>query len=180
MSKTALLRDSYVKRLGRFCDGFLGISGECRFYGVGGMRADSVIQRVLCELMDFHPETVFVCLGGNDISVNSSPRQTFEDIVNVVSILSENGHKNVYISEIITRGQFSKPPGLTKEIFDKKGKVINKQLRKKYGRFFVTFSDIHFPEHYDADKVHLNTKGTGKVPGMKKFQCRFSRVLCRH
>lgn len=97
-----------------------------------------------------------------------------------MSILSENGHKNVYISEIITRGQLSKPPGLTKEIFDKKGKVINKQLRKKYGRFFVTFSDIHFPEHYDADKVHLNTKGTGKVPGMKKFQCRFSRVLCRH
>lgn len=54
----------------------MGVPGECRFYGVGGMRADNVNQRVLLELMDFHPETVFVGLGGNDISVNSSPRQT--------------------------------------------------------------------------------------------------------
>lgn len=146
----------------------------------GGMRADNVNQRVLVELMDFHPETVFVGLGGNDISVNSSPRQTSEDIVKKATVFSDNGAKDVYISEIMTKGQFSKTPGLKKEIFEKKRKVINKHLRKKYGRFFVTFSDIHFPEHYDENKVHLNAKRTVKVPGMKKFQCIISRVLCKH
>lgn len=59
MSKTALLGDSSVKGLCIICDGFLG---KCRFYGVGGMRADGVNQRVLSELMVFHPETVFVCV----------------------------------------------------------------------------------------------------------------------
>lgn len=43
MLKIVLFGDSYVKRFGRFCDGFLGIFGECCFYGVGGMRVDSVI-----------------------------------------------------------------------------------------------------------------------------------------
>lgn len=34
MLKTALLGDSYVKKFGRFYDGFLGVHIECRFYGV--------------------------------------------------------------------------------------------------------------------------------------------------
>lgn len=145
------------------------------------MRADRVDQRVFCALLEFQPETVFVCIGGNDISMNSSPRQTFENINEIVNILTNNGTKNVYIGEIMTRGQFSRSPGLTKEMFDKKRKLINKNLKKKYGRFFVTFSDIHFPDHYDKDKVHLNTDRTVRdsVPGMKKFQCRLIRVLCR-
>lgn len=58
----------------------------------------------MCELMDFYLEIVFVCLGGNDISVNFSLWLIFEDIVNVVFIFFENGYKNVYISEIIIRG----------------------------------------------------------------------------
>lgn len=70
---------------------FLGVSSECRFYGVVGMRADSVNPRVLCEWIKFHPETVLVCPGGNDISVNSRPRQTFENIINVVTIHTVNG-----------------------------------------------------------------------------------------
>lgn len=109
----------------------MGVPGECRFYGVGGMRADNVNQRVLLELMDFHPETVFVGLGGNDISVNSSPRQTSEDIVKKATVFSDNGAKNVYISEIMTKGQFSKTPGLKKEIFEKKRnqQTLEKEIR---------------------------------------------------
>lgn len=141
----------------------------------GGMRADNVNQRVLVELMDFHPEIIFVGLGGNDISVNSSPRQTSEDIVKKATVFSDNGAKNVYISEIMTKGQFSKTPGLKKEIFEKKS---NQQTLEKEIRTILC--DIHFPEHYDENKVHLNAKRTVKVPGMKKFQCRLSRVLCRH
>ena len=181
MAKTALFGDSYIKRLNRFCDNFLGVPGECRFYGVGGMRADNPHQEVLKSCIDFQPDAVFLCIGGNDISAESSPRQTFEHIVNIANSFEAHGTKTVYIGEIMTRGQFWKSPGLTKETFDKKRKLINRHLRKKYGRLFVTFPDIHFPEHYATDGVHLNTSRTDRLtPGMKKFQCRLSQVLCRH
>lgn len=138
------------------------------------MRADNVNQRVLLELMDFHPETVFVGLGGNDISVNSSPRQTskkrlfFLTMVLKTCISAKSRQKDSFQKRQVWRKKFLKR------------KEINKHLRKKYGRFFVTFSDIYFPEHYDKNKFHLNAKRTVKVPGMKKFQFRLSRVLCRH
>lgn len=60
MLRIALLGESYVKKFGRFYDGFLGVHVECRFYGVGGMRADRMGQRVGCELIEFHTETVCV------------------------------------------------------------------------------------------------------------------------
>lgn len=182
MAKIALFGDSYIKRLGKY----LGVPGECRFFGVGGMRADRPHQEVLNQLLEFQPDTVFVFIGGNDISVNSSPRQTFDDIVNIMDSIDNNVATTVYIGEILTRGQFSKSPGLTKDIFDRKRKLINKKLKKKYGRLFVTFPDIHFPDHYDKNNVHLNSTRTAtdsthtSVPGKKKFQCRIARVLCRH
>lgn len=41
-------------------------------------------------MIEFHPEAVFVRLDGNDISVTSSLEQTFDDIVKVVIILTDN------------------------------------------------------------------------------------------
>ena len=147
------------------------------------MRADNVNQSILGDLLDFNPDTVFLCLGGNDITVDSCPRQIFN---NIVDIVNTRGAKTVYISEILTRGLFLKYPGLTKKTFDRKRKLINKHLQKKYGHLFVTFPDIHFPKHYDDDRVHLYGRSPGQtsthtsVHGMKKFMCRIARVLCRH
>lgn len=134
VAKMALFGDSYIKRLGKYCDLFLGVPGECRFFGVGGKRADRPHQEVLNQLLEFQPDTMFVFIGGNDISVNSSPRQTFDDIVNIMDSIDYNGATTVYIGENLTRGQFSNSPGLTKDIFDRKRKLINKKLKKKYGR----------------------------------------------
>ena len=185
MAKVALFGDSYIKRLSSYCKGFLGIPGDCRFYGVGGMRADSPNNEPLRQLIRFQPDTVCICLGGNDISVDSSPKKTYEDIVGVVDCLRNSGIEMVYICEILTRGQFRKSPGLNKKTFDKKRKLINKKLRKTYKEFFVTFSDIHYPDHYDTDGVHINSTisirdGRPAASGMKKFQCRLARILCRH
>ena len=64
MAKTALFGDSYIKRLSRFCDNFLGVPGESRFYGVGGMRVDNLNQEVLKSCVDFQPDVVFfLCIG---------------------------------------------------------------------------------------------------------------------
>lgn len=40
MLRIVLFGESYVKKFGRFYDGFLGVYVECCFYGVGGMRVD--------------------------------------------------------------------------------------------------------------------------------------------
>ena len=56
------------------------------------------------------------------------------------------------------KGTICKPPGLKKENFaHKKRNRINKHLKMRYGRLFVTLPDIHFPDHYANDRVHLNT-----------------------
>ena len=101
---------------------------------------------MLKSCIDFKPGAVFLllCIGGNYISVESSPWQTYEHIVNIAQPFKARGTKTVHIGEVMTRGQFCKSSGLTKETFDKKRKLINKHLRKKYGRLFVTFPDIHF------------------------------------
>lgn len=130
MAKIALFGDSYIKRLGKY----LGVPGECRFFGVGGKRADRPHQEVLNQLLEFQPDAMFVFIGGNDISVNSSPRQTFDDIVNIMDSIDYNGATTVYIGEILTRGQFSNSPGLTKDIFDRKRELIN----KKHFRTFIS------------------------------------------
>lgn len=179
MTRTALFGDSYIKRLGRFCDHFLGIPGDCSFYGVGGMRADSINKEALRRLIEFHPHTVCVCLGGNDISTSSTPKKTYEDIIEFVKLLENSGVNTVYVCEIMTRGKFLKTPGLDKKTFDKKRKLINDHLRKKFGQRYLSFPDIHFPKHYDRDGVHLSETTTSNS-GMKKFQCRLARVMCRH
>ena len=178
MSKIALFGDSYIKRLEKFCGGFLGIPGDCRFYGVGGMRADNPHEGLLREMLCFKPNALFICLGGNDITADCSTKEIFDKIVGIVSD-AKSVAEHVYICEIMTRGIF-RATGLRKKEFDKKRRLLNRYLRKTYGQYFVTFSDIRYPTHYDKDRVHLSTTTEGTVCGMKKFQCRISRILCRH
>ena len=126
MAKIALFGDSYIKRLGKY----LEVPGECRFFGVGGMRADRPHQEVLNQLLEFQPDTVFVFIGGNDISVNSSPRQTFDDILSIMDSIDYNGATTVYIGEILTRGQFSKSPGLAKKYSTGKENWSTRNLKR--------------------------------------------------
>lgn len=140
MTRTALFGDSYIKRQGRFCDHFLGIPGDCSFYGVGGMRTDSINKEALRRLFEFHPHTVCVCLGGNDISTSSTPKKSYEDIIEFVKLLENSGVNTVYVCEIMMRGKFLKTPGLDKKTFDKKRKLINDHLRKKFGQRYLKFS----------------------------------------
>lgn len=163
MTRTALFGDSYIKRLGRFCDHFIGIPGQCNFYGIGGMRADNMHKEALRQLIEYHPNTVCVCWGGNDITASSTPKKTYEDIINLVNLLENKGVKTVYVCEIVTRGKFGKSPGLDKKTFDKKRKLINNELRKKFGQQFVTFPDIHFPKHYNKDGVHIMGTPKGRA-----------------
>lgn len=83
------------------------------------------------------------------------------------------------------QGIFCEITGDRQKTCDKKRKLINDYLRKKFRQSYVTFPDILFPRHYDRDGEHINEKmiiyqGKTTTSEMKKFQCRLARVLCRH
>ena len=104
MAKIALLGDSYVTRLEKFCLGDLKVPGDVRFFGVGGMKLENYAQ-ALEGVKLFHPDAVFINLGGKSFSPKTEPRQLAEQLVNVVNELKVIGVK-VFLAEIKERGRF--------------------------------------------------------------------------
>ncbi|OWF46777.1 uncharacterized protein LOC110455218 [Mizuhopecten yessoensis] len=75
MPKFAILGSSYISRLRDFCEGDLKVPGECRFFGKGGMRTDTIPNWMMTDLRALDAWAVFIQLGGNDIRQNSNPRE---------------------------------------------------------------------------------------------------------
>jgi hypothetical protein len=46
------------RKLGKYCNGYLGVPGDSRFFGVGGMRANTINQEALNGLLEFNPVSV--------------------------------------------------------------------------------------------------------------------------
>ena len=115
MCRIALLGDSYISRLERFCDGNLKIPGHVKFFGKGGMRTPSDF---LDGLLAFQADVVFLSLGGNHIQYNSTPKEIISRILSIRETLITNGVKTVFIAEISERGCFTKSPQLTAKAFN--------------------------------------------------------------
>lgn len=182
MAKFAIFGDSYVKRLERFCRNGtkLQVPGNVQFFGKGGLRTDKMDNKLYSDCLHSQAHTVILHVGGNDITPISSPRDIFNRIQAMVKDLTDMEVKNVYVCEILTRGDFSKCPGLTKEVFDRQRKKINSLLQRKYRNFYVRFSDIKYPSDYLSDLIHLQyyEDRDNKSQGMKKYLCRMKRILC--
>ena len=94
-----------------------------------GVYDDKELQR----LKDFNTDVCFVCLSGNDIRPYSNTKELVNRLLVVTDQMKNSGVKKIYVSEISTRGDFSKVPGLTKEIFDIKRNVscMNRKIERK-------------------------------------------------
>ena len=68
------------------------------------------------KLTDFNPDVYFVCLGGNDIRSDSNPSDLVKKILIVTDKMKESGVKKIYVSEISTRGNFKRVPGLDERL----------------------------------------------------------------
>ncbi|OWF37614.1 hypothetical protein KP79_PYT10423 [Mizuhopecten yessoensis] len=179
MPTLILYGSSYIERLRRHCDGDLCISGvNTVFFGRGGLRTDRMDQRFVRQAIATGAEFAFLHVGGNDISPTSTPREIFERIVELVFTFNNAGMKKVWVAEIITRGNFSKVPGLTKEAYECQRIRINQLLHKKFGKHFVQFKDIKYPTDYLQDLVHLQTSELITVnTGIKKYMSRIRRII---
>lgn len=146
---------------------------------MGGLRTDRMDYRLYDRMLRKRPQIAVINIGGNDITPTSAPRDIFKRICNIVEDLHDSGVKHVFIAEIMTRGDFSKCPGLTKVSFDLQRKKINHLLAKTYKEKLIRFSDIRFPKDYSYDGVHMGTEvTTTRNTGMKKYESRIRRILC--
>lgn len=192
MPKTiAMYGDSYVKRLKDYCDGDLRVPGTVYWFAKGGLRSDFKDRYGLHvdtdgksnfeRLKKVKPDVVFLNVGGNDLTSTTTPRQIYERVVRLVDELKRAGITDVYVAEILTRGDFSKSPdsAMNKTSFDLQRKKINTLLVKEYKEKLIRFPDIRYPADYTADLVHLMPRSSSTPnSGLNKYETRIRRILC--
>ena len=105
--KISIVGSSYIARLERYCSNDLGIPGDVRFHGKGGLKAGRVPSTLVQDDLNFNPDVVFLHCGANDIGANTSERDITAKIVEFADRLAGNGAV-VYVGELIPRGDFSK------------------------------------------------------------------------
>jgi hypothetical protein len=170
MVKFAVFGSSFVARLNTFCTGDMKIPGECNLFGFGGMKAEHVSVSLLLKLRLYAPYVVFIHIGANDISKDSSCKTICRNI-QFVGEIYKAGVKVVFVAEICQRDNFTKAPGLTFQTYNKNKNSINRTLQKLFGDNFVKFKDISFPGDFDKDLVHFSPSG------MKKYFFRIRRIF---
>lgn len=152
--KIALVGHSYIKRMPKlfFSEAIV------RKFCYGGAHASSfATSEQFQELQKFHPDVIFLQIGGNDIDKRSNPEIIAEDIFSLVSQWRSEGIP-VLIGEIEHR---TKPRGMSIREYDKQRRHLNFILQEEFGHRFVvfSFSMIHF---LSQDGVHLSQQGNEK------------------
>jgi FAD synthase len=87
-------------------------------FGLGGMKAENVSVSLLVKLRLYAPYVVFIHIGANDISKDSSCKTICRNI-QFVGEIYKAGVKVVFVAEICQRDNFTKTPGLTFQIITK-------------------------------------------------------------
>ncbi|KAH3805537.1 hypothetical protein DPMN_133841 [Dreissena polymorpha] len=143
MAKVVLFGDSYIKRLCFFCDERKGLHMpyNVKWYSQGGLRTDRMNTDLYGKMLKEKGDIVIVAVGGNDITPTSQPKEIVRRITEIVNDISRNGCEHVYITEILTRGNFSKCPGLQKIVFDRQRIKINKCLAKTFKNNLLKFPE---------------------------------------
>ena len=187
----AFYGDSYIRRLYDFCDGSLRVPATVCWFGKGGLRSDLKDKKGLTvdknaranfeKLRKRRPDAVIINVGENDLSTTTKPRDIYFRIMELINDLQQDGVRDIYVAEIMTRGDFSRcpDPAMNKAAFDLQRKKINTLLAKELKGNFIKFHDIHYPADYSADLVHLQAHEPNTInTGLKKFECRLRRLIC--
>ena len=140
--------------LNKFTGGRSEVS-NCRFFGVSGMSTRRKIQDKFDEMKHYHPDVVFMNLGGNGITESTDIQNLVKRLKNIVKELYENGITKVFVATVIERDYFPEWTGLTRSIFNKIRHALNKKLRTELGTDLVDVGKkIKYHRHYNNDLVH--------------------------
>ena len=115
-----------------------------------GATASCVNHYVTATITEDKPEKVVICAGTNNLTKKErTPRDTVNEIMDIVETCKKGGIKQIFVSSLICRPEFQKE-------VDEMNKLL-KYYAGIYGFVFIDNSDIH-DEHLWRDKVHLNNK----------------------
>ena len=92
-----------MAHLGKFTGGRSEVS-NCRFFGVSGMSTRRKFQDKFNEMnLHYHPDVVFMNLGGNDITESTDIQNLVKRLKNIVKELYENGTTciKVFVATVI-------------------------------------------------------------------------------
>ena len=180
--KALVLGHSFIKRLRRWMRSN-GRSMSTRkhdvhLYGVGGRTIAKTYYNDLKVVRRKRPDVVFLQVGGNDISKDSSPTLILVKMKRLVSVLLEKYH----VSTVIVGSVFCrrKPRGLSRRAYDRKKQKINKFLSKEFGTSKRGKKSFFFPhkffkeKYFDRDGIHLNQDGNRCFYNSIKKALRFS------
>lgn len=149
----------------------LALSGTCRFFGQSGMSTTRKFYDKLQSMLQYQPDVVFMILGGNDVSCNSSVDSIVGRLKTIVDKLYSSGIRRVFVGTIIERGSFWHSTGLTKEMFDKIRRGINRKLRRILGPDLIdVVKKLKFPKHYDEHLVHPGDRQAGLYLLLKSIE----------
>jgi hypothetical protein len=170
---TAIVGDSYVRRLRDFCmergAPHLNIASErIIYFGLGGatIRGPKAILPLLTQAVRMRCVQTFVIhVGSNDLcDASRSPDEVVEDLVRLARyVLAKNDTVRVHICQISQRRKLPHPS------FNRRVRRVNRMLRravKGISRMhFARFSGLEHPprNHFVDDGVHYNSKGLAKL-----------------
>lgn len=175
--------DSYILRLKEFCKKDLRVPADVLWHEKSGLRSDFINRQGKIDdsavknyesLKELQPDVVFMNVGGNDLTTTSDPNNVYEQIMALVDDLKGVGVKDVYVAEIMPRGDFSMNPDpkMNQTSFERQRRKINYLLAKTVKTRCVKFADVLFPDEYSTDEVHLANSG------LKKYESRLRRIFC--
>ena len=197
MPKTiAIYGDSYVKRLREFCGGDLHVPGSIYWYDKSGLRADFkrrdgqpdtyAIAR-FNQMLDLRPDVAFINVCGNDITSKTEPSEIIDRVVKITSDLREAGTTTIFISEILTRGDFSKSQDtqLDKATFDRKRQKNQQQVCTMFHKRW-RFSTQQYKANMDLRLSASAARRSGvnipaypaPLPQVKKPTCTSIMIYC--
>ena len=179
MSHCAILGDSFVKRLRKYCKGRLGTK-RIRMFGYGGLTAAELrdSKYLLDRATRHRPHTVLLSIGGNDLADGKSADDVEDDLWHIVDYLTQKRRvQHIIIAEVTPRNKF-RIKEMTPDIFNTSRRALSNRLKKStFPASYMFVKKLKFPDDFDKDGVHLGEERDGKRGQQKFYQ--FARKVLR-
>ena len=86
-----ILGSDFVRRLEDHIQCDMHLPGTTYFCGIDGLRTDKLPSDLLDTCTALNPDVVFIHVGENDITVDSSPREIFPRLLSMVEVFYNAG-----------------------------------------------------------------------------------------
>ncbi|KAH3841660.1 hypothetical protein DPMN_115133 [Dreissena polymorpha] len=125
------------------------------------------------DMLQWGPDVVILCLGGNDITASCQPRDIGLAILGLCRMVKARGVATVVVAAICGRWVF-RDPALTPDQFSRIGNAIAKYVMRYFpvsSMMYVCDRDVHWLR----DGVHLSAAGLDEF--LNSLRLKLLRIL---